>query len=210
MRKYDDFLGRFTTIDAMWEKSFSWTPYHYCRNNPVSFLDPGGEEWEFKEGSSLKFKYNFNLAMYYSLSKGATLLFDMQMEKTTYNIAETSGHNYYDPSSNTVYWNPYGGVVTNTGNLLSPTITVIHEASHAQEKKHDPKKKDKLEKEKDKKYKNKEEKRVITGPETEAARKLGEIKENEVTREDHGGTMLPTTSPIEVPQGVVIKGNRNK
>jgi hypothetical protein len=28
----------------MWEKYYGWTPYHYSANNPVSFLDPGGEE----------------------------------------------------------------------------------------------------------------------------------------------------------------------
>ncbi len=46
MRKYDDGLGRFTSIDPLWEKYYGWTPYHYCFNNPVklkdySGLDPG-------------------------------------------------------------------------------------------------------------------------------------------------------------------------
>ena len=38
VRKYEDFSGRFTSIDPMWEKYYSWSPYHYCRNNPVSFV----------------------------------------------------------------------------------------------------------------------------------------------------------------------------
>jgi len=48
-RKYDDFTGRFFQIDPqphawVWEKYYGLTPYHYSANNPVSFLDPGGEE----------------------------------------------------------------------------------------------------------------------------------------------------------------------
>ena len=42
VRKYDNEIGRFTSIDPLWEKYYSWTPYHYCSNNPVSFLDVTG------------------------------------------------------------------------------------------------------------------------------------------------------------------------
>jgi RHS repeat-associated protein len=35
VRKYDEVQGRFTSIDPLWEKYYSWTPYHYCSNNPV-------------------------------------------------------------------------------------------------------------------------------------------------------------------------------
>jgi len=44
----------------------------------------------------------------------------------------------------------------------------------------------------DAQYGNKEEKRVIEGSEQETAKKLGEIKEKEVTRKDHGGTLYQT------------------
>jgi RHS repeat-associated protein len=44
VRKFDDFTGRFFQIDPLWEKYYSWTPYHYSANNPVSFLDPGGKD----------------------------------------------------------------------------------------------------------------------------------------------------------------------
>ena len=53
----------------------------------------------------------------------------------------------------------------------------------------------------DAQYGNKEEKRVIAGSEQETAKKLGEIKEGEVTRTDHGGngyeTKGPTTTELE-------------
>jgi RHS repeat-associated protein len=41
-RKYSSDIGRFTSIDPMWEMYYAWTPYHYCRNNPVNYLDPSG------------------------------------------------------------------------------------------------------------------------------------------------------------------------
>jgi RHS repeat-associated protein len=40
VRKYGD--GRFTSIDPLWEKYRSWSPYHYCRNNPLIAVDPSG------------------------------------------------------------------------------------------------------------------------------------------------------------------------
>ena len=42
VRKYDDGIGRFTSIDPLWEKYYSWSPYHYCRNNPVWAVDGNG------------------------------------------------------------------------------------------------------------------------------------------------------------------------
>ena len=42
VRKYDDEIGRFTSIDPLWELDYSWTPYHYSYNNPISFKDPDG------------------------------------------------------------------------------------------------------------------------------------------------------------------------
>jgi len=43
VRKYDDEIGRFTSIDPLWEKYYSLTPYQYAGNNPVSFLDGNGK-----------------------------------------------------------------------------------------------------------------------------------------------------------------------
>jgi len=42
VRKYDDVIGRFTSIDPLWEKYRSLTPYQYCRNNPLNLVDPSG------------------------------------------------------------------------------------------------------------------------------------------------------------------------
>ena len=41
-RMYDPTLGRFTTMDPMAEKYYSVSPYAYCGNNPVNYIDPTG------------------------------------------------------------------------------------------------------------------------------------------------------------------------
>ena len=43
-RHYDAALGRFTTQDPLAEKYFSTSPYGYCLNNPVKFVDPDGKK----------------------------------------------------------------------------------------------------------------------------------------------------------------------
>ena len=43
-RYYDPAIARFTTMDPMAEKNYSVSPYAYCNNNPVKFVDPTGKE----------------------------------------------------------------------------------------------------------------------------------------------------------------------
>ena len=42
VRKYDNELGRFTTTEPLLEEYYSWTPYHYCMNNPMNLKDNNG------------------------------------------------------------------------------------------------------------------------------------------------------------------------
>jgi RHS repeat-associated protein len=44
VRKYDNALGMFTSIDPLWEKYYGWTPYQYCGNNPMMSVDPSGKD----------------------------------------------------------------------------------------------------------------------------------------------------------------------
>lgn len=41
-RNYDPNLGRFVRPDRLWEQSPSFSPYHYCENNPLRLTDPEG------------------------------------------------------------------------------------------------------------------------------------------------------------------------
>ena len=44
-RMYYPALCRFTTMDPLCEKCYSISPYAYCNNNPVKYVDPDGESW---------------------------------------------------------------------------------------------------------------------------------------------------------------------
>ena len=42
-RHYDAALGRFLTVDPLAEKMMLWSPYGYCMNNPMKYVDKDGE-----------------------------------------------------------------------------------------------------------------------------------------------------------------------
>ncbi|MDL2262454.1 RHS repeat-associated core domain-containing protein [Bacteroidales bacterium OttesenSCG-928-I21] len=44
-RSYDPATGRFTTMDPLAEKYYSISPYVYCVNNPLRFVDPDGMDY---------------------------------------------------------------------------------------------------------------------------------------------------------------------
>ena len=50
-RYYDPGYGRFTTIDPLAEKFYSWSPYVYCLNNPVKLVDKDGKRPDFPPGA---------------------------------------------------------------------------------------------------------------------------------------------------------------
>ena len=53
-RYYSPGLGRWTATDPQSWKYSSASPYNYCNNNPVNFVDPNGEAWrhiEYNNGS---------------------------------------------------------------------------------------------------------------------------------------------------------------
>ena len=49
-RFYDSSVIRWTTPDPLAEKYYSTSPYAFCNNNPVNFVDPDGQAW----GKALK------------------------------------------------------------------------------------------------------------------------------------------------------------
>ncbi|WP_296946527.1 RHS repeat-associated core domain-containing protein [uncultured Dysgonomonas sp.] len=43
-RYYESAVGRFTSIDPHAEKYYSISPYAYCYNNPLKYIDPNGND----------------------------------------------------------------------------------------------------------------------------------------------------------------------
>lgn len=43
-RRYDPMLGRWNGVDPSCEKHYNWSPYTYCKNNPVLRVDPDGKD----------------------------------------------------------------------------------------------------------------------------------------------------------------------
>ena len=44
-RQYSSASGRWLTVDPLAEKYYGISPYAFCGNNPVNFVDPDGESW---------------------------------------------------------------------------------------------------------------------------------------------------------------------
>jgi len=43
-RMYDNQIGRFNGVDALADKYVSWSPFAYCLNSPIIFVDPAGKD----------------------------------------------------------------------------------------------------------------------------------------------------------------------
>ena len=197
-RYYDPAVGRWHVKDPMAEKYYSISPYVYCINNPVKFIDSDGAKVYYAIGVSNEFKNDFKQAVQYLNKFGVgDLLAKLHASDKIYYINEGKplSSSSFNAKTKTITWSSRTGILTNNAFELSPTTILNHEIDHAVQ--FDQNRKQQLidSKVKDKNYGNKEEKRVITGSEQETARKLGEINKTEVTRNDHLGTLYETTGP---------------
>ncbi len=95
---------------------------------------------------------------------------------------------YFDPRNNTIGWDPYSALRTTTKGHQSPALGLGHEVDHAVENRS---REQRLMDQFDARYDNAEERRVILGSETHAARTLGES-----TRRDHAGSVYRVNSPV--------------
>jgi RHS repeat-associated protein len=205
-RMYDPQIGRWHSLDKLAEKYLAISPFVYCANNPIIFIDTDGRRLVFAKDATSEFKNQFATAVKYLNEHGSGgILASLEKSKTVYTVEQISGVSQF--VHKTISWDPTLGVKTNTGKLLSPTTVLNHEADHANQFDKNPKqyKKDlNPETGKDSEYGNKEERRVVEGSEKDTATKLGEIKEGEVTRTNDNVDLYPTISPTSTEPKATI------
>ncbi len=203
-----DIVSRWLSPDPLANEYASWSPYNYVLNNPIIFIDPDGRKVVFAKGVSEDFKNDFAKSVQHLNKHGAGgMLAKLHASDVTYYIAEGNNRGTFNYKTKTITWDTDMGVITNEGQIMSPTSVLNHEVDHALQYDQNEEQYMKDRKTKDPDYKNKEEKRVITGSEQTTAKKLGEIKEGEVTRKDHGGSPYDTKGPTstEGKNEVIIK-----
>lgn len=218
-RQYDAAIGRFTTMDPMTEKYYAVSPYTYCINNPVKYIDPNGMTlliwYKNDDGKMASYKYsggntgNSNsfvkaVVTAYQYNKqngskagnggGASTVIAVENPNLTINVMESTNRDYYSEyaAGGTIYWNPELGLQSDNNVVTSPATGFDHEADHAVNQKLYPDEYKKNTSTADSAYGDKEERRVITGSEQKTARANGEINQKQVTRRNHGGKSVIT------------------
>lgn len=89
-RNYDPALGRWMNIDSKAEESRRWSPYTYCYNNPMSFIDPDGMSavWKPDANGNLHAEKGDNTA---SLAKYLGISTDSAAKLQEYKNGKTTG-----------------------------------------------------------------------------------------------------------------------
>ena len=90
-RQYNPVTGRWDRMDPLSEKYYSISPYAYCMNNPVRFVDPNGMwSWPWERKSLISYSGNGTFRLNMSKNK--------DVEKIGNNILSTLGR--YDKEKN--------------------------------------------------------------------------------------------------------------
>ena len=213
-RLYDPAVGRWTTMDPLCEKYYSVSPYAYCFNNPVKFIDPDGKKvlifYQDKRGNLTYFVFNgtqrrlpnnsfvLDFVHTYNYLKangvGKNVIKAVKdpsvMVELVRDEQETGYYFNYKDRNPAVFWESRKGIILSNGKRQSPAVRLEHEFDHALDDIHDHKKHEDRRDTQNAQYDNEEERRVIEGSEAETARKL-----RQGVRFDHWGKTYPVKDP---------------
>lgn len=200
--------------DPLAEKYFPVSPYAFCAGNPVKYMDRDGKKIYFSPGVSEEFKTKFAQTVQYMNEKGTAgnLAKLNQSEKIYYiNEVESIESASFNPKNQTINWDPNHLIQTDEQILMSPATVLAHEMDHAQKYDEIIRSNDSdaivsynnsVKLGSDKQYHKKEERRVIEGTEQIAAKKHGEIRNDQKTRTNHKGKQrnenISNMSPEEI------------
>lgn len=108
LRFYDPLPVRFTTPDPL---ALSYPSLSPCANNPVNNVDLDGKKIRFAKGVPSEFKQQFSTAIKILNEHNIGGIF-AKLEQRPEIIFITEGKNKFDPSNNTISWNPTEGMIT--------------------------------------------------------------------------------------------------
>ena len=150
-RQYNPVTARWDRVDPLCEKYYSISPYAYCANNPVKYLDIDGREiwihYYDKDGQEQSFQYTAgmqsnvdnstaqtivaNLNMMYKNQSGAKVLDAILTNNTKYGFMQTDTHSdngegYLNPATNIVSLHD----VNNTLSLAEETFHIYQSVNN--------------------------------------------------------------------------------
>ncbi len=198
-RLYSPPLRRWLTPDPLGEKYYDISPYTYCAGDPVNLVDEDGEKIVVK--GSVPFKNKVYAAINYLTEKEVSKSIDyIAMLEESYIIVE-GGSSKFDANSRSIVWNPNNMSFNREKTIMrSPTVSLAHEFAHAEHFARDSFQYLKDAQTKDSAYDSIAEKNVITGEEQMVARALGEISDDQVTRDSHYGRTGPSVSDLSTKE----------
>jgi len=198
-RQYNPVTGRWDRMDPLSHKYYSTSPYAYCANNPIRFVDPDGRRIVLFQENSQEYNDYYKSAISYLKEHGCSKTIEYLENINVDIIIKEIGDNEQNYTKrnldiNEIGWKSKEGLLTDTGQRLSPAIRLFHELVHQEHKLKNPEKFLEDTKPNDSDYYTKDDENIINNEETVAARNCGEIPNNAVSRESHGGIPYNTSS----------------
>ena len=215
-RYYLSLLGIWLSPDPWLDTYPEISSYAYCKWNPLKYTDPSGKYFVFAQGTTSQQKNDFYKAIRYLDANNCGGRYgQLSRSNERYLIVINNDQKtYYNPNKKTIDWDPTMGILTDNGSILSPSTALNHEMTHATRQedaikryyetyKTDPERArqeyqeylSSLQNDPNNAYDSAEEESVIKGVEQRTALKLGEIKEGEVTRQNHKGQKVRVKDP---------------